>query len=136
LNNWKEGGLVSPNNNYPADRKYHPEHTWAKAEGDVVVVGISYFAQEQLGEILFVELPGVGEELQEGRPFGVVESAKVASDLIAPVTGTVVAVNERLEEEPELVNEDPYGAGWMIRVKAAAGQLDALMEAGDYARDK
>jgi len=127
---------VSSNKNYPADRKYHPEHTWARAEDDGVVVGISYFAQEQLGEVLFVELPAVGEEIREGRPFGVVESAKVASDLIAPVTGTVVAVNEKLEEEPELINEDPYGAGWMIKVDAAPHQLDRLLEAGEYARDK
>lgn len=127
---------MSPDKNYPADRKYHPEHTWARAEEDGVVVGISYFAQDELGEVLFVELPEVGEEIQEGRPFGVVELAKVASDLIAPVTGTVIAVNERLDEEPELVNEDPYGAGWMIKVEAAADQLEQLLEAEEYARDK
>ena len=105
---------MSPDKNYPADRKYHPEHTWARAEEDGVVVGISYFAQDELGEVLFVELPEVGEEIQEGRPFGVVESAKVAS----------------------LVNEDPYGAGWMIKVEAAADQLEQLLEAEEYARDK
>lgn len=125
---------MSQASNFPADRKYHPEHTWAKVEGDLVVVGISYFAQDQLGEVLFVELPKVGGEAVEGTPFGVIESAKVTSDLISPVNGEIVEVNQELEDEPTLVNDDPYRQGWIIKVKVQdMAELDNLLDAEGYA---
>lgn len=99
------------------DRFFHAEHTWAKFEGDEVQVGITNFAQEQLGEVAYVDLPEVGDTVEAGESFGGIESIKAVSDLIAPVNGTVIAVNENLEDSPELVNGEPYQGGWMIRVR-------------------
>ena len=96
--------------------RYSDKHTWVKVEGDYAYIGITDFAQDQLGEILFVEMPEVEDELTQGEDFGVVESSKVASDLIAPISGEVVEINERLEDEPEYINEDPYDA-WIVKVK-------------------
>lgn len=118
----------------PTDRKYTPEHEWVKLDGDTAVVGITDFAQDQLGDVVYVELPKVGERVEMMKPFGVIESVKTASDLYAPVTGTVVEVNADLTNKPESVNDAPYEAGWLIKVKPdSAGEMDALMSADQYA---
>lgn len=118
--------------NLPKDLYYHSEHTWAKVDGDVAYVGITDFAQSQLGEILFVELPEVGDETTQGKPFGVVESSKKASDLFAPISGEVVEVNEKLDDEPEYINEDAYDA-WIAKIKLSdKGELENLLDAAAY----
>jgi glycine cleavage system H protein len=119
--------------NIPQDLRYSEEHEWAKVENGRVRVGITDYAQEQLGDVVYVELPDVGDTVSFMEPFGVIESVKAASDLFSPVSGEVVEVNERLEDEPELVNEDPYGEGWMIVVEADdLSELDELMSAAEY----
>ena len=118
----------------PTDRRYTKEHEWAVVDGDVMTVGITDYAQDSLGEIVFVELPEVGAEFSLGDTFGVVESVKAASDLFAPVSGEVIEVNDALTDTPEVVNEDPYDAAWMIKVKLAdPGEVDDLMDAAAYA---
>jgi glycine cleavage system H protein len=119
--------------NYPSDLKYDKEHEWVRAEGDTAVIGISDFAQDQLGEVVFVDLPETGTEVVAGETFGEIESVKSVSDLFAPVTGSVVEVNPNLSDAPETVNEDPYGDGWLIKVKMTdASEADSLMSADDY----
>jgi glycine cleavage system H protein len=119
--------------NIPADLKYTPEHEWAKRESAHVRVGITHYAQEQLGDVVFVELPPVGARVTAHQPFGVVESVKAVSDLFAPVSGEVVETNVELAKKPELVNQDPYGRGWMIVIKAAnAGEWDQLLTDKQY----
>ncbi len=119
--------------NVPAELKYTREHEWAKVEGDRARIGITAFAQEQLGDVVFVELPKVGARVTAMRTFGVVESVKAVSDLFAPVSGEVVEVNPDLVKRPETVNADPYGQGWMIVVRIGdAKELDGLMSAADY----
>ena len=115
----------------PSDRMYTKSHEWAKIEGDVAIVGISHFAQEQLGDLTFVDLPRVGDQVSAGAEMGSVESVKAASELYSPVTGEVVAVNEDLASAPEKINQDPYGAGWMIKVKLSA-QPQGLLDAAAY----
>ncbi|MFA5843522.1 MAG: glycine cleavage system protein GcvH [Coriobacteriia bacterium] len=117
---------------YPSDLLYTKEHEWVRTSGDNAVVGITHFAQDQLGEVVYVDLPAEGDEIVEGETFGEIESVKSVSELYAPVSGAVVKVNDALSGRPETVNEDPYGAGWMIEV--AAGDLGAygLMTADDY----
>ena len=118
---------------FPQDLRYSSEHTWARREGDWVTVGITDFAQEELGEVLFLELPQVGRSVTAGEPFGVVESVKAVSDLFAPVSGTVTEVNARLDDEPERVNSEPYGDGWMIVIEASnPDDWQALLSADDY----
>jgi len=118
---------------YPADLKYAREHEWLRVEGDTAVIGITSFAQDQLGEVVYVDLPSVGDEIAAGETFGEIESVKSVSELYAPVSGTVEEVNDALGGTPETVNTDPYGAGWMLRLKMAdASQVDALLSAGDY----
>tara|TARA_B100001121_G_C18433673_1_gene500436 strand:+ start:240 stop:629 length:390 start_codon:yes stop_codon:yes gene_type:complete len=113
--------------------KYQESHEWARVDGDLVVVGISDYAQDELGDVVFVELPEVGSTLKKGDAFGVVESVKAASDLYLPVGGEIAEVNEALKDTPEKVNEAPFGDGWIIKVKAAdTGELDALMDAAAY----
>jgi glycine cleavage system H protein len=120
--------------NVPSDRRYTKEHEWAKVEGDRVRVGITEYAQEQLGDVVFVELPQVGAAIAQGRGFGVVESVKAVSDLFAPLSGTVVEVNGDLVKAPEVVNQDPYGRGWMILVAARdPGEEARLLTAEQYA---
>jgi len=117
----------------PKDLRYTNEHEWLKVDGTKGVVGITHFAQDQLGDVVFVEVPAVGTELAPENTFGVVESVKTVSDLYAPVSGKVVAVNKDLEANPELVNQDPYGKGWMIEVELSdSGQADSLLSAADY----
>jgi glycine cleavage system H protein len=114
----------------PSDLRYTKDHEWLRADGNEGVVGITDFAQDALGDVVFVELPAVGTVLKTGQTFGVVESNKTVSDLFAPVDGTVVAVNEALRDTPEVVNQDPYGAGWMVRL-SVSGSGD-LMDAAAY----
>jgi len=119
--------------NVPAELKYTREHEWAKVEGDRARVGITAFAQEQLGDVVFVELPKVGAKVTAMKTFGVVESVKAVSDLFAPVTGEVVEVNGELPKKPELVNADPYGKGWMLVIRMSdSKEADGLMSAADY----
>ena len=119
--------------NVPAELKYTREHEWAKVEGDRARVGITAFAQEQLGDVVFVELPKAGAKVTAMKTFGVVESVKAVSDLFAPVTGEVVEVNGELPKKPELVNSDPYGQGWMLVIRMSNPKdLDGLMSAADY----
>ena len=118
---------------FPTDLRYSSEHTWARRDGDRITVGITDFAQEELGEVLFLELPAVGRAVSAGESFGVVESVKAVSDLFAPVSGTVAAVNPRLDEAPELVNQAPYGDGWMITLEAYdPADWQVLLSADDY----
>ena len=118
---------------YPGDRRYTNEHEWARSEAGVITVGITTYAQDSLGDIVFVELPSVGAELTKGQSFGVVESTKAVSELYAPVSGKVVAVNAPLADAPETVNRDPHGEAWMIKVQVAGtADFDALMSADQY----
>jgi glycine cleavage system H protein len=119
--------------NVPPELKYTRDHEWAKKEGPRIRVGITAYAQEQLGDVVFVELPKVGTKVTQRQSFGVVESVKAVSDLFAPVSGEVVEVNGELPKAPETVNADPYGRGWMIVVTAsAAGEWDTLLDAAGY----
>jgi glycine cleavage system H protein len=119
--------------NVPAELKYTREHEWAKVEGDRARVGITAFAQEQLGDVVFVELPKVGAKVTAMKTFGVVESVKAVSDLFAPVSGEVIEVNDALPKNPELVNSDPYGKGWMLVIRMSDPKdVDSLMTAADY----
>jgi glycine cleavage system H protein len=118
----------------PDDRRYLESHEWAATDGDTAQIGVSDFAQDELGDVVFVELPAVGDTVTAGDSFGVVESIKAVSDLYAPVSGEVAAVNETLFDRPELVNEDPYGDGWLLEVATAAdGDADGLLDAEQYA---
>lgn len=121
--------------NIPSDLKYVDSHEWIRDEGDgVVTIGITDHAQELLGDVVFVELPAVGTEMGQGDDAGVVESVKAASDIYAPVSGEVIAINEELEEAPETVNSEPYTDGWFCKVKLSSPEeLDALMDAAAYA---
>ncbi len=113
--------------------RYAQSHEWARKEGNEIVVGISDYAQESLSDIVYVELPEVGDELERGDDFGVVESVKAASDVYAPMSGEVIAVNELLDGEPEMVNEDPFGRGWFIRIRPEdPSQFDELMSDDEY----
>lgn len=117
----------------PQDLLYSKEHTWAKVEGDTAVVGITDFAQSELGDVVFVELPEVGAQVKQGEAFGVIESVKAVSDLYAPVSGEVVEVNQELEDVPEAVNESPYEDGWIVGIKLAdSAELDDLFKAEKY----
>ncbi len=118
---------------YPANLRYTKEHEWAKVEGNRARVGITHYAQDQLGDVVFVELPKVGTRVRQMQSFGVVESVKAVSDLFAPLSGEVVEVNPSLTEHPEQVNQDPYGGGWLIIIAMAdPKELDALESATDY----
>jgi glycine cleavage system H protein len=117
----------------PTDRRYTAEHEWVKLEGDIAVVGITSFAQDQLGDVVYVELPKVGDRVEAMKAFGVIESVKTASDLFAPVSGTVEAVNSQIESEPQLVNDAPYEGGWLIKVRPDdAAEIDNLLTAEQY----
>jgi glycine cleavage system H protein len=118
---------------YPEDLRYTKEHEWVRQDGDVIVVGITDFAQDALGDVVYVDVPEVGTEVTAGQPFGEVESTKSVSDVYAPVTGVVVDRNGALADSPQLVNEDPYGEGWMITIEPSdRGQLDGLLDASAY----
>jgi glycine cleavage system H protein len=119
--------------NIPADLKYTQDHEWVRVEGDVATVGVTDFAQGELGDVVFVEIETEGETLDKGETFGTVEAVKTVSDLFMPVGGEVAEFNEALADEPELVNKDPYGEGWMIKIKMSdASEAGELMSADDY----
>jgi glycine cleavage system H protein len=118
----------------PANSKYTNEHEWVRVEGDTAVVGITEYAQSELGDVVFVELPAIGTQIKQGETFGVVESVKAASDLYAPISGEVVEVNATLQDAPDLVNKEPHDGGWMLRVRPSdlASELQHLMDAAQY----
>ena len=117
----------------PSNLKYSKEHEWVKVEGNTAIIGITDFAQNELGDIVFVELPEVDDEVSEGDTFGSVESVKTVSELYSPVSGKVIEVNESLEDEPEAVNESPYENAWMVKVELTdESELDALLDAAGY----
>lgn len=119
--------------NIPAELKYTKDHEWVSVEGDVATVGITDFAQKELGDIVYVEVETLDQSLDQDEVFGTVEAVKTVSDLFLPVTGEIVEFNEELETQPELVNSDPYGAGWMIKVKMSdVSQYDSLLTADEY----
>jgi glycine cleavage system H protein len=118
--------------NFPAELKYTKDHEWVRIEGDVAIVGITEFAQSELGDIVFVEIETQGETLEEHSVFGTVEAVKTVSDLFMPVSGTILEVNPALEANPALVNEDPYGEGWMIKVQLTGGDASNLLDAAAY----
>lgn len=118
---------------YPAELKYDKDHEWVRVEDDAVVIGITEYAQDQLGEVVYVDLPSVGDDIVAGESFGEIESVKSVSELYSPVSGSVTKVNEELDGSPENVNEDAYGAGWMIEIAVSdATPLASLMSAEDY----
>ncbi len=118
---------------YPSDLKYHPEHDWARVDGDSATLGITWYAQDSLGEIVFFDPPQVGTTISKDQPYAEVESVKAVSDVIAPVSGEITEVNEALGSEPEKINDDPYGDGWLVKVKLAEpSELDELLDADAY----
>jgi len=119
--------------NFPKELQYTKDHEWVSLEGNIATVGITDFAQKELGDIVFVEVDTVGDSLETGDVFGTVEAVKTVSDLFMPVTGEVMEVNEQLEDSPELVNDDPYGEGWMIKIKIEEGATLSLLSPEEYA---
>ena len=118
---------------YPEDLKYHPEHDWARIEGDEATFGITWFAQDQLGEVVFFDPPEVGRNVSAGQSYAEVESVKAVSDVIAPLSGEILEVNEGLADSPEKVNEDPYGDGWLVKIRLSdTSEVDDLMDASTY----
>ncbi len=119
--------------NIPADLKYSKEHEWTRIEGGIAVIGITDYAQGELGDIVFIELPEKGAKVDQNESFGTIEAVKAVSDLYAPLTGEVVEINTNLEDSPEVVNSDPYGEGWMIKIKISDQQeLDNLLDHNQY----
>ena len=118
---------------YPSDLKYHPEHDWARIEGDEATFGITWYAQDQLGEVVFFDPPEVGATITKDQPYAEVESVKAVSDVVAPLSGEVTAVNDQLGDSPERINEDPYGDGWLVKVKLTdPAEVDSLLDADAY----
>jgi glycine cleavage system H protein len=118
---------------YPEDLRYHPEHDWARVQGDEAVLGITWFAQDSLGELVHYEAPEVGASVTKDAAYGEVESVKAVSDVIAPLSGEILEVNQRAVDEPEVVNEDPYADGWLIRIRLTnPGEVDGLLDAAGY----
>jgi glycine cleavage system H protein len=118
---------------YPQELKYYKEHDWVRLEGEDAVLGITWFAQDALGEIVYADLPAVGDEVTAGKPYGELESVKAVSDVFTPLSGEVVEVNEALEDEPQRVNDDCYGEGWILRIRMTApGQIGELLDADAY----
>jgi glycine cleavage system H protein len=118
---------------YPPDLSYHEEHDWARIDGDIATFGITWYAQDQLGEVVFFDPPEVGKALRKGEPYAEVESVKAVSDVIAPLSGEIVEVNDALATAPEAINEDPYESGWMVKVRLSdPSEVDSLMDAVAY----
>ena len=121
------------NESYPDDLRYHPEHDWARVDGDEAVLGITWYAQDSLGELVLYEAPEVGSTLTKDKAYAEVESVKAVSDVIAPLSGEVLEVNEGVVEAPEMVNEDPYGEGWLVRIRLSdPAEADGLLDAAAY----
>jgi glycine cleavage system H protein len=124
---------VAASESYPDELKYHKEHDWARIDGDEAVLGITWFAQDSLGELVHYEPPNEGDTLSKDSPYGEVESVKAVSDVIAPLSGEVIAVNQKVVAEPETVNDDPYGEGWLVRIRLSdQGEVDGLLDAAAY----
>ena len=122
-----------PESSYPDDLLYHPEHDWARIEGDVATFGITWYAQDQLGEVVFFEPPDTGTATTKGEPYSEVESVKAVSDVVAPLSGEVIERNQALSDRPEAINEDPYGEGWMVKVRLSdPGEQEQLLDAEAY----
>ncbi len=122
-----------PDPSYPDDLKYHAEHDWARIEGDSATFGITWYAQDALGEVVFFDPPEVGTEVSKDQPYTEVESVKAVSDVFAPMSGEVTAVNDALGDKPETINDDPYGEGWLVKVKLSdPSEADALMDSTEY----
>jgi glycine cleavage system H protein len=122
--------------NIPAELKYTKDHEWVKLEGDIATIGITEFAQSELGDIVYVEVETVGETMAQEEVFGSVEAVKTVSDLFLPMSGEIIEFNEALEATPEVVNNDPYGAGWMVKVRVSdASEFEALLDAAAYAQE-
>jgi glycine cleavage system H protein len=118
---------------YPGELRYHPEHDWARIESDEATFGITWYAQDALGEVVFYEPPEVGSEVKKDTAYAEVESVKAVSDVYAPLSGEIVAVNEELSDSPEKINEDPYGAGWLVKIRLSdPSEADELMDAAAY----
>jgi glycine cleavage system H protein len=118
---------------YPSDLLYHPEHDWARVDGDTATLGITWFAQDQLGELVFYDPPEVGASVAKDQPYAEVESVKAVSDVIAPLSGEILEVNAALSDTPEKVNEDPYGDGWLVKIRLSnPSEADGLMDAATY----
>ena len=118
---------------YPSDLRYHEEHDWARIDGDVATFGVTWYAQDQLGEVVFFDPPEVGKSVRMGDPYAEVESVKAVSDVIAPLSGEIIEVNEALASGPEAINEEPYDSGWMVRVRLSdPSEADSLMDAAAY----
>lgn len=118
---------------YPDDVKYHPEHDWARIDGDVAVFGITWYAQDQLGEVVFVDPPEVGKSVSKDEPYAEIESVKAVSDVVAPLSGEIVEVNDALANAPEKINEDPYGDGWLVKVRLSdPAEVDDLLDRDTY----
>ena len=118
---------------YPDDLKYHAEHDWARIDGDIATFGITWYAQDQLGEVVFFEPPAVGSQVGKDDPYTEVESVKAVSDVVAPLSGEVVEVNEALKDAPDAINDDPYGEGWMVKIRMSdSSEPDSLMDADAY----
>jgi glycine cleavage system H protein len=118
---------------YPEDLIYHPEHDWAKIDGDIATFGITWFAQDALGEVVFFEPPAVGTAVSKDASYAEIESVKAVSEVVAPLSGEIVEVNEALESAPETINDDPYGAGWMVKIKLSdPSEVDSLLDPAAY----
>jgi glycine cleavage system H protein len=124
---------MAANESYPDDLRYHPEHDWARIEGDEAVLGITWYAQDALGELVHFEAPDAGATIAKDQAYAEVESVKAVSDVIAPLSGEVLEVNQKALDEPETINEDPYGDGWLVRIRLSdAGETDALLDVEAY----
>jgi glycine cleavage system H protein len=119
--------------NFPQELKYTKDHEWVRIDGDIAIIGITEFAQKELGDIVYVEVETVGETIEAGAVFGTVEAVKTVSDLFMPISGEIVEFNEELESSPEMVNDSPYGEGWMVKVKISGDLPSDLMDANEYA---
>jgi glycine cleavage system H protein len=118
---------------YPPDLMYHEEHDWARIDGDIATFGVTWYAQDQLGEVVYFEPPEVGKSVRKGDPYAEVESVKAVSDVIAPLSGEIVEVNDTLSKDPEAINEDPYETGWMVKVRLSEpSEVESLMDASAY----
>jgi glycine cleavage system H protein len=122
-----------PEGSYPEDLKYHPEHDWARVEGNEATFGITWYAQDALGEVVFFDPPEVGAHVGQNQTYAEVESVKAVSDVFAPLSGEIIEVNEALADQPEKINSDPYGDGWMVKVRLSdPGEADSLLDVGAY----